>query len=74
MKDFIKSLPYPILIIMSIFVALAPFSPEPHLVQKFDMLMAGTLSKPMDMFDVLWHLLPASLLITKYIISKRAKA
>jgi len=71
MKDFIKSLPYLILIIMSIFMALAPFSPEPHLVQKFDMLMAGTLSKPMDMFDVLWHTLPVCLMLIKFILEKK---
>ncbi len=71
MKDFIKGLPYPILIIMSIFMALMPFQPEPHLVQKFDMLMSGSLTKPLDMFDVVWHLLPVILLVTKFIISRK---
>jgi len=73
MKNFIKSLPYPILIIMSIFMALAPFQPEPHLVQKFTMLMAGNLTKPLDMFDVLWHLLPIILLVTKFVLSEKEK-
>ena len=73
MKNFIKSLPYPILILMSIFMILAPFQPEPHLLQKFDLLMAGNLTKPLDMFDVLWHLLPVGLLITKFVVSKKEK-
>lgn len=71
MKNVIKGLPYPLLIIMSIFMALAPFQPEPHLVQKFDMLMAGNLTKPLDIFDMLWHLLPASLLVVKFMMSKK---
>ncbi len=71
MKEFIKGLPYLILIIMSIFMAFAPFQPEPHLVQKFDMLMAGNLTKPLDMFDVVWHLLPVGLLIAKFLLSKK---
>lgn len=71
MENFIKSLPYPLLIIISVFMALAPFQPEPHLVQKFNMLMAGNLTKPLDMFDVLWHFLPMALLVTKFVISKK---
>ena len=73
MKSFIKSLPYPILILMSIFMVLAPFQPEPHLLQKFDMLMAGNLTKLLDMFDVLWHLLPVGLFIMKFVVSKKEK-
>ncbi|MDQ7005581.1 MAG: hypothetical protein Q9N67_11950 [Ghiorsea sp.] len=71
MKGFIKGLPYPVLILMSIFMAFAPFQPEPHLVQKFEMLMAGSLTKPLDMFDVLWHLLPVGLLISKFLLSRK---
>ncbi len=73
MKDFIKGLPYPLLIIMSVFMAFAPFQPEPHLVQKFDMLMAGKLSKPLDIFDLFWHLLPMILLVTKFSLSQKEK-
>jgi len=71
MKDFIVSIPYIFLIGAAILMALMPFQPEPHLVQKFDMLMAGNLTKPLDMFDVLWHLLPVILLVTKFIISRK---
>jgi len=71
MKDFIVSIPYIFLIGAAILMALMPFQPEPHLVQKFDMLMAGNLTKPLDMFDVVWHLLPVGLLITKFVLSKK---
>lgn len=36
-------------------LGLAPFMPEPHLVEKFRMLFAGTLVKPIDIFDLLMH-------------------
>ncbi len=73
MKDFIKGLPYPLLFIMAVFMAFAPFQPEPHLVQKFDMLMAGKLSKPLDVFDFFWHLLPMTLLLTKFMLLQKEK-
>jgi hypothetical protein len=73
MKDFIKGLPYPLLIMMSVFMAFAPFQPEPHLVQKYHMLMAGKLSKPLDIFDFFWHLLPMTLLATKFFLSQKEK-
>ncbi|HID35946.1 MAG TPA: hypothetical protein EYP39_00995 [Ghiorsea sp.] len=72
MKDFIINIPYTILIGAAILMALMPFQPEPHLMQKFDMLMAGNLTKPLDMFDVVWHLLPVGLLIAKFILSKKS--
>jgi len=71
MLDFIRDIPYPILIVATIFMALAPFSPEPHLVEKIRMLSQGTLTKPVDIFDLLWHLLPAALLLTKLFISDK---
>jgi len=61
------------LIMMSVFMAFAPFQPEPQLVQKFDMLMVGKLSKPLDIFDFFWHLLPMTLLVTKFFLSQKEK-
>jgi len=72
MSVLIKNLPYPALILASIFMILAPFQPEPHLVQKFNMLMQGSLSKPMDIFDVIWHLLPTMLLVLKFYGDKKS--
>ena len=36
-------------------LALAPFMPEPHLWEKLKMLGAGTLSRPIDIFDLFLH-------------------
>jgi len=60
-------IPYVMLIVWAVFMSLAPFVPEPHLVEKVNMLMDGTLSKPLDIFDLLWHLLPDILLLMKLV-------
>lgn len=43
-------------------LGLAPFVPEPHVWEKLKMLAAGTLSKPLDIFDLLLHAAPWVLL------------
>jgi hypothetical protein len=59
---FIDGIPLPLLIGLTLFMLGAPFVPEPHLVEKMRMLADGTLTRPLDIFDVFWHLLPATLL------------
>ncbi len=68
--QFIDKLPYSMLAVMTVLMLGAPFLPEPHLVEKMRMLMDGALTKPLDMFDVVWHLLPATLLIVKFVKSR----
>lgn len=63
--QFIDNFPYPILIVLTLFMLGAPFVPEPHLLEKARMLAEGTLTRPLDIFDVFWHLLPAALLALK---------
>ena len=46
----------------TIWMALAPFVPEPHLVEKLRMLGQGTLSRPLDIFDLVMHATPLVLL------------
>ncbi|MEJ1421946.1 MAG: RND transporter, partial [Candidatus Sedimenticola sp. (ex Thyasira tokunagai)] len=41
------------------------FVPEPHLWEKLKMLSAGTLVKPLDIFDLLMHGSPFVVLILK---------
>jgi hypothetical protein len=48
-----------------ILLALAPFHPEPHLWQKLKMLLAGTLVRPIDIFDLFLHGSPLILLALK---------
>jgi hypothetical protein len=62
---FLDRIPYPLLIGLAVFMALAPFVPEPHLLEKLKMLLDGTLTKPVDIFDLFWHLLPAIVLLLK---------
>ncbi len=65
--EWLDKIPTGILVVAAILMLLAPFSPEPHLVEKYKMFMAGTLKKPLDIFDVFWHLFPSVLLIIKLI-------
>jgi hypothetical protein len=46
-------------------LGLAPFSPQPHVVEKAAMLLNGTLSKPIDIFDLVLHGTPWVLLAVK---------
>ena len=56
------------LIILAILMGIAPFNAEPHLIEKLNMLMAGTLVKPLDIFDLLMHSAPLVLLIIKSVL------
>ncbi|MDA8430450.1 MAG: hypothetical protein M0T70_14455 [Geobacteraceae bacterium] len=56
-------LDYRFLIPLALFLGLAPFFPQPHLVEKIRMLMAGTLKRPIDIFDLMWHSWPFALLL-----------
>jgi hypothetical protein len=47
-------------------LGLAPFVPEPHLLEKLRMLAQGALSRPIDIFDLLMHGAPALLLGLKF--------
>jgi len=72
--QFIDRLPFSLLIVMTVLMLAAPFVPEPHLVEKMRMLAEGTLTKPLDIFDVFWHLLPAILLTVKVVRWQRNKS
>lgn len=65
--NWIDKIPTGMLAIAALVMALAPFTPEPHLLEKFRMLLAGTLTRPVDIFDVFWHLAPAILLAVQLI-------
>lgn len=61
----LDSTPVYILAMLALTLGLAPFFPEPHIVEKLKMLWAGTLSRPIDIFDLLMHGTPWLLLIAK---------
>ena len=54
--------PLGLLIAIALWFAVAPIVPEPHLVEKLRMLSQGTLTKPLDIFDLLLHSVPMVLL------------
>jgi hypothetical protein len=59
---WLDRIPLPLLIALAIWMALAPFTPEPHLLEKLRMLSQGTLTSPLDIFDLMFHSLPLILL------------
>ncbi len=65
MMSFIDRIPLMYLVLITIFLGLAPFFPEPHLWEKLKMLAAGTLTKPLDIFDLFWHGWPIAILLIK---------
>ena len=60
---WIDQIPTSLLVIASIFLGLAPFVPEPHALEKIRLLVSGELNRPIDIFDLIFHLLPLLLLI-----------
>ena len=59
---WLDKIPLPLLMGLAAWMALAPFTPEPHLVEKLRMLFQGTLMRPLDVFDLLLHAVPLVLL------------
>lgn len=51
----LQGLPTLPLLIGALVLGLAPFQPEPHLLQKLRMLAAGELTRPIDIFDLVLH-------------------
>jgi hypothetical protein len=61
----LDKIPYSILIVIAVFMLLAPFRPMPHVIEKLIMLKDGTLTKPIDIFDLFYHLVPTIILLLK---------
>lgn len=53
--NWLDQIPLWALIVGAVLLGLAPFTPEPHLWQKLQMLADGTLSRPIDIFDLAMH-------------------
>ena len=67
MLNFLDKIPYSILIIFTIVMFVAPIKPIPHVIEKILMLTNGTLSQPLDIFDLFYHLFPLMLLVLKVV-------
>ena len=65
MLNLLDKISYTILIVIAVFMLLAPFKPMPHVLEKLLMLKNGTLHRPIDIFDLFYHLAPLALLAMK---------
>ena len=70
---WLDSIPYSLLVPLAVVMALAPFVPEPHLWEKLKMLAAGTLVRPIDIFDLFLHGTPLLLLALKLLSGLSSK-
>ncbi len=55
MLKLIDRIPMLPLGLLAVFMTVAPIQPEPHLLEKSRMLLEGTLSRPIDIFDLFLH-------------------
>jgi hypothetical protein len=67
MMSILDKLPWTVVIVLCLTLGLAPFVPEPHIVEKLRMLVSGTLNRPLDIFDLLFHAAPWIVLALKAI-------
>ncbi len=65
MLKLLDSITLPIFIVLCLSLGLAPFLPEPHLVQKVRWLLSGELTRLIDIFDLILHGMPWVLLLMK---------
>lgn len=72
--DWLDRIPLSTLVVAALLLGLAPFVPEPHLWEKLRMLTQGTLSRPIDIFDLVLHGTPALLLGVKLVRSRTRRA
>ncbi len=64
---WLDTIPLPALAIGALLLGLAPFIPEPHLLEKTRMLFSGTLTRPLDIFDFAFHAALPILLIVRLV-------
>lgn len=69
-----RLLDYRFLIPVALILGFAPFYPQPHIVEKTGMLLAGTLKRPIDIFDLFWHAWPFALLAWRIVRDLRHQA
>jgi len=63
--SLLDRIPLHIALILALTLGLAPFTPEPHVWEKLRMLAGGTLTRPIDIFDLALHGVPWLLLAAK---------
>jgi hypothetical protein len=71
---YLDKVPLVFIALPAVFLAFAPFRPQPHLWEKLQMLQAGNLSRPVDIFDLCWHSVFILLLVLKLIRMQQQKS
>ncbi len=72
MIDALGRIPWSFVVVACLTLGLAPFRP-PHVWEKLQMLSAGTLRRPIDIFDLVMHGSPWLLGIAKGIAALLAR-
>jgi len=62
---FLDKISMTMAVFLALTLGLSPFIPEPHIWQKLKMLADGTLVRPLDIFDLMFHAAPWLLLFAK---------
>lgn len=71
---FFTQLPWTVLIFAALLLGLAPFLPEPHLLEKLRLLGSGQLSRPVDIFDLFMHGVPFLFILGKLLFGRRLQS
>lgn len=69
-RNALIDLPWAIVLLLCATLGLAPFMPEPHIWEKLKMLASGTLTTPIDIFDLVFHGLPWLLALLKLVFGR----
>jgi hypothetical protein len=70
--QWLDKIPLAALVLAALALGLAPFTPEPHLWQKLKMLASGTLTRPIDIFDLVMHASVPLLLVVRLLRMPRS--
>jgi hypothetical protein len=65
MLNWLDRLPWVWLLLLTAWLAVAPITPEPHLVEKLRLLVRAELVRPIDIFDLAFHATPLLLVALK---------
>lgn len=71
MRGLLRRIPFSVLLLVAIFLGIAPVTPQPHLIEKLALLLQGRLVRPIDIFDLLFHASPLLLLGLKLLLERQ---
>jgi len=72
MLTWLDRLPWIWLLLLAGWMAIAPITPEPHLIEKLRLLVHGALVRPLDILDLAMHAAPLLLVALKMWRQRRA--